>query len=65
MIRDAAVQAEALASVRDFAVTMLRGAELLGTIDSPITGTDGNREFLLALRKVASTPSTESTAGDA
>jgi 23S rRNA (cytidine1920-2'-O)/16S rRNA (cytidine1409-2'-O)-methyltransferase len=65
VIRDAAVQAEALATVRDFAVTTLRGAELLGTIDSPITGTDGNREFLLALRKVASTPSTESTAGDA
>jgi 23S rRNA (cytidine1920-2'-O)/16S rRNA (cytidine1409-2'-O)-methyltransferase len=51
VIRDAAVQAAALVAVRDFAVSQLAGARLIGTMDSPITGADGNREFLLALRK--------------
>lgn len=51
VIRDAAVQAAALAGVRDFALAQLPGAKLLGHIDSPITGADGNREFLLALAK--------------
>lgn len=51
VIRDAAVQDAALAAVRDFALTMLPGARLIGTIDSPITGADGNREFLLGLAK--------------
>lgn len=54
VIRDAAVQEATLDSVRAFALTELRGAELGGTMDSPITGTDGNREFLLCLRKRAS-----------
>ncbi|QYM78404.1 TlyA family RNA methyltransferase [Horticoccus luteus] len=53
VIRDAAVQAAALARVREFALGHLRGAQLLGSIDSPITGADGNREFLLALRKTS------------
>ncbi|MBI5771060.1 MAG: TlyA family RNA methyltransferase [Verrucomicrobia bacterium] len=51
VIRDPAVQDAVLARVRDFAVTDLPGATLIGTMDSPITGADGNREFLLALRK--------------
>ena len=51
VIRDAAVQEATLASVRDFATAELPGAQLVGTMDSPITGTDGNREFLLCLRK--------------
>ena len=51
VIRDAAVQEAVLAGVRDFALDELPGAELIGTMDSPITGTDGNREFLLALKK--------------
>lgn len=51
VIRDAAVQDAALARVRDFALGSLTGAELVGTMDSPITGTDGNREFLLCLRR--------------
>lgn len=51
VIRDASVQEATLARVREFALAELRGAELLGTIDSPITGADGNREFLLGLRK--------------
>ena len=51
VIRDPAVQDAALARVRDFALGALPGARLIGTIDSPITGADGNREFLLGLRK--------------
>lgn len=51
VIRDPAVQEAALAQVRDFALRQLSGAKLIGVIDSPITGADGNREFLLGLRK--------------
>jgi 23S rRNA (cytidine1920-2'-O)/16S rRNA (cytidine1409-2'-O)-methyltransferase len=51
VIRDPAVQDAALARVRDFALAELPGARLLGTLDSPITGADGNREFLLGLRR--------------
>jgi 23S rRNA (cytidine1920-2'-O)/16S rRNA (cytidine1409-2'-O)-methyltransferase len=51
VIRDAAVQEATLASVRDFALGQLPGARLIGTMDSPLEGADGNREFLLCLRK--------------
>jgi len=51
VIRNVAVQDAALASVRDFALAGLPGAQLVGTMDSPITGADGNREFLLCLSK--------------
>jgi 23S rRNA (cytidine1920-2'-O)/16S rRNA (cytidine1409-2'-O)-methyltransferase len=42
-----------LEGVRDFALAELPGCRLTGSIDSPITGADGNREFLLVLDKVA------------
>jgi 23S rRNA (cytidine1920-2'-O)/16S rRNA (cytidine1409-2'-O)-methyltransferase len=51
VIRDAAVQQAALETVRDFALRALEHARLVGTIDSPIAGADGNREFLLCVRK--------------
>jgi 23S rRNA (cytidine1920-2'-O)/16S rRNA (cytidine1409-2'-O)-methyltransferase len=51
VIRDAAVREAALAGVRDFAVAGLPGARLVGSMDSPIEGADGNREFLLCLRR--------------
>jgi 23S rRNA (cytidine1920-2'-O)/16S rRNA (cytidine1409-2'-O)-methyltransferase len=51
VIRDTAVQEAALARVRDFAAGELPRARVVGTMDSPITGADGNREFLLCLRK--------------
>ncbi|MFA6959764.1 MAG: TlyA family RNA methyltransferase [Opitutaceae bacterium] len=51
IIRDAAVQDAVLADIQSFALAQLAGARLVGTMDSPITGTDGNREFLLGLRK--------------
>lgn len=51
VIRDPAVQTAVLHDVRDFALTELPAATLIGTMDSPITGADGNREFLLVLKK--------------
>lgn len=53
IIRDTAVQDAVLADIQSFALAQLPGATLIGTMDSPITGTDGNREFLLGLRKQA------------
>jgi len=52
VIRDPAVQTAALAGVTSFALAGLPGAIRLGSMDSPISGADGNREFLLGLRKV-------------
>jgi len=52
VIRDAIVQEAALARVRTCA-ERLPAAEIVGAIDSPITGADGNREFLLGVRKCA------------
>jgi 23S rRNA (cytidine1920-2'-O)/16S rRNA (cytidine1409-2'-O)-methyltransferase len=51
VIRDAAVQQTVLDDIREFALRELPGAKLLGTMDSPITGTDGNREFLLGVTR--------------
>jgi len=51
IIRDTAVQDAILTDIQAFALSELSGANLIGTMDSPITGTDGNREFLLGLRK--------------
>jgi len=51
VIRDRAVQDAVLADVTAFALDQLRGAVLIGSMDSPITGADGNREFLIGLRK--------------
>jgi len=51
VIRDAAVQTATLDGIRDFALAQLPLAHLVGTMESPISGADGNREFLLCLRK--------------
>ena len=51
VIRDDAVREAALSSVRDFALASLPGARLVGSMDSPIEGAKGNREFLLCLRR--------------
>lgn len=64
VIRDSAVQEAALASVRDFALTELPAASLAGEMDSPITGTDGNREFLLCLRKTPKLSASSNKSGD-
>lgn len=51
VIRDSAVQDAVLVDITHFTLRELPGAKLVGSMDSPITGTDGNREFLLGLRK--------------
>ena len=53
VIRDPAVQERVLTEIRAFALSELLGSILVGTMDSPITGTDGNREFLLGLEKTS------------
>ena len=50
VIRDPAVQDAALDRVRT-AAARLPGVEDRGAIDSPLRGADGNREFLLCLRR--------------
>lgn len=51
VIRDDVVRQRALQDVRAFARVELPGVTDLGVIDSPLAGADGNREFLLALRR--------------
>lgn len=51
IIRDAAVQEAVLAGIEAFALRELAGANRVGSMDSPILGTDGNREFLLGLER--------------
>jgi 23S rRNA (cytidine1920-2'-O)/16S rRNA (cytidine1409-2'-O)-methyltransferase len=51
IIREGAIHARVLQNVPNFALTHLPEADLIGSIDSPIKGTDGNREFLLGLRR--------------
>jgi len=51
VIRDPAVRQAALDAVQRFALETLPDARLLGVRESPITGADGNHEFLLGLRR--------------
>ncbi len=51
IIRDEAIHERVLESIKAFALTELPGAQLIGTMDSPIKGTDGNREFLMGLQR--------------
>lgn len=51
VVRDEAKRLEALERIRRFAAEC--GLEVLGTMDSPLPGPKGNREFLLHLRKPA------------
>jgi 23S rRNA (cytidine1920-2'-O)/16S rRNA (cytidine1409-2'-O)-methyltransferase len=46
IVRDPAAQQEAVAAVR--AVIETHAFEVIGVVESPISGGDGNREFLLA-----------------
>lgn len=48
IVRDPKLHEEVLAGMEHLAAEL--GAELLGICDSPITGADGNREFLMGLR---------------
>ncbi|MDF2095797.1 TlyA family RNA methyltransferase [Aquibaculum arenosum] len=51
VVRDPALHQRACARVRDW-LSGRPGWEILGLTDSPITGPNGNREFLLAARKL-------------
>jgi 23S rRNA (cytidine1920-2'-O)/16S rRNA (cytidine1409-2'-O)-methyltransferase len=51
VIADPAVRAAALERVRSFARDRLLGAREISVLESPISGADGNREYLLGLRK--------------
>ncbi|HZP60586.1 MAG TPA: TlyA family RNA methyltransferase [Opitutaceae bacterium] len=51
VIRDAAVRQAALDGVRVFALAELPAAQLVGELESPVAGAEGNREFLLGLKK--------------
>jgi 23S rRNA (cytidine1920-2'-O)/16S rRNA (cytidine1409-2'-O)-methyltransferase len=54
VIRDPEVRRRVLEDVTAFAQGELAGAELIGRIDSPITGADGNQEYLIGLRRTGS-----------
>jgi 23S rRNA (cytidine1920-2'-O)/16S rRNA (cytidine1409-2'-O)-methyltransferase len=54
IIRDDAVRQRVLAEVRQFALDELPGAKVVGEMECPVHGADGNREFLLGLTKAAS-----------
>ncbi len=51
IIRDEAVRQRTLQTVRLFAEGNLSGCLVIGEMDCPVTGGDGNREFLLGLTK--------------
>ena len=51
IIRDDAVRARVLTEVREFALRELAGASLIGEMECPVHGADGNREYLLGLRR--------------
>jgi 23S rRNA (cytidine1920-2'-O)/16S rRNA (cytidine1409-2'-O)-methyltransferase len=57
VIRDRALQEAILAEITAFALSELPGSRLIGSINSPLTGADGNREFLLGLRRKEAEPS--------
>jgi len=52
VIRDRAVQDAVLSDITAFAQRELPRASVIGAMESPITGADGNREFLLGLKKI-------------
>ncbi|MBL9215479.1 MAG: TlyA family RNA methyltransferase [Opitutaceae bacterium] len=53
VIRDDAVRERVMAEVRDFALRELPGAVLAGEMECPVSGADGNREFLLGLERTS------------
>ena len=53
IIRDDAVRLRVMTEVREFALRELKGAEVFGEMECPVAGADGNREFLLGLKRTA------------
>ncbi len=50
IIRDEVIHNRILTSIKNFSLSQLDGCQFLGTMESPIRGTEGNREFLITLR---------------
>ena len=59
VLADEALQLSVLDGVADFGARELDGCAVLGSIDSPIKGGDGNREFLISLGHAAHAPSSK------
>lgn len=51
IIRDPEIHDRILKDITAFSLNELPGAQKIGSIDSPIKGTDGNKEFLLGLTR--------------
>jgi 23S rRNA (cytidine1920-2'-O)/16S rRNA (cytidine1409-2'-O)-methyltransferase len=51
IIRDPEVHQRVVAEIREFVRSELPGSIPVGLIDSPLVGTDGNREFLMVVRR--------------
>ncbi len=51
VIRDDALRTQILEEIKTFALENLPHAHIIGHTESPIAGADGNREFLLGLKK--------------
>jgi len=56
VVKDAAIQDRVLAEIEEFVREHLSDAIHLGSIESPIRGAEGNREFLLALQRATPKP---------
>lgn len=56
IIRDPAVHERVTMEIQTFVQERLPAVHVVGMVDSPITGTDGNREFLLGLRRAPRDP---------
>ncbi|MCC5806834.1 MAG: TlyA family RNA methyltransferase [Opitutales bacterium] len=56
VIRDPAIHERVVAEMRRFAESEMPAADEFGFCPSPIEGADGNREFLIGWKKIASTP---------
>lgn len=52
IIRDPGIQERVLEEIKSYALRELPNARLIGSIDSPIKGSNGNREFLLGIRRL-------------
>jgi len=50
VLKDSALQLEALEKIRAFATEHIPSVEVVGTMESPIRGGDGNVEFLIGMR---------------
>lgn len=56
VIRDDAIRLRVFAEVKEFALRELPGCAVFAELESPVHGADGNREFLLGLRRAPAGP---------